>query len=762
VERSRRSALATLAFVALLVLVALGIRWLPVRAAFQPDRIYFYGADPYDHMRRVFLAAKDFPTVPGVDFYQGYPVGTPNRWPPLLHLAIAGAALLASGGKAEPRTVETVGAAAPTLLGALCLIPVFLLGRQLGGRRTGLLAAGFLAVMPAHVWQTMVGRVDNNAAEPLLAASFLCAVACALPERWRRGEGESRLAGLWPALLAGVTVWVALFTWRGAELFLFVAMLYAGAELFTAPWRSCDPRPAARAVGMAALVLAAGTAPFVAAGAWSARPVFLYGVISWFHVATAGGGGAVLVALSRAPLRRLRTPGTRRLALAAAAVVLATGLAWLVDPGRFGAQGVALYQRLVSQSGLWGSVEYQPLTRPFERLTWAFAAAPLIWAGLALREGRGGFARPRWNLFLTWSAAFLGLTVLRVRFAAWATLALALLAAIAADALARRLQARRPGLGVAGSTLVSVCLAVVLLGPGLRAVAELPHKSFKFPVTDDLFSVLDWMRTSTPRTSHYFEPWQRPEYGVLAAWDYGSWVGYVGRRPAVATPWGDETYGLEPLTRFYLTESLAEADEILVSDDIRYVIVSNALPQLAELARMAGRSPADYLEAVAGVDGAEQNVPGPAFARLVSTRLLYNDGRSLLRPAREDPPPAHLRLVYESPTHLEVPGFRKTVPLLKVFERVAGALVRGRTQPGAPVTADLVLVTNQGRRFRWRSATRADAAGRFALRLPYATDARAGAVRTQGLYRFAAGGRARPLGVSEEEVQRGAELLFNP
>jgi hypothetical protein len=85
---------------------------------------------------------------------------------------------------------------------------------------------------------------------------------------------------------------------------------------------------------------------------------------------------------------------------------------------------------------------------------------------------------------------------------------------------------------------------------------------------------------------------------------------------------------------------------------------------------------------------------------------------------------------------------------------VEGAVIEARAEPDAEVRAELWLVTPLGRRFRYRSVTRANANGIARLRVPYATEA-ATAVAAEGPYRLFVGGSVRRVSVPERAVLRG-------
>ena len=60
---------------------------------------------------------------------------------------------------------------------------------------------------------------------------------------------------------------------------------------------------------------------------------------------------------------------------------------------------------------------------------------------------------------------------------------------------------------------------------------------------------------------------------------------------------------------------------------------------------------------------------------------------------------------------------------VKVFERVKGAVLEGKTDPGAPVQLRVEVTSNTGRMFAYRSRRTAGPDGSFRFTVPYATEA---------------------------------------
>ena len=98
-------------------------------------------------------------------------------------------------------------------------------------------------------------------------------------------------------------------------------------------------------------------------------------------------------------------------------------------------------------------------------------------------------------------------------------------------------------------------------------------------------------------------------------------------------------------------------------------------------------------------------------------------------------------------------------PEVKIFERVPGALVVGKTsRPQAPVVAFISLsspVSDKPYILSWRGLS--DSLGNFELRLPYATKRAVydieGSVTANSSYRIECDGRNYEVDVTEEQIQ---------
>ena len=731
--------------------LALGVRLLPWRTVFVGESVLLFDHDAYYHLRRIVWAIAHFPRALDFDRYLAFPEGGRAIWPPAFDWLVALVALpFARPG--EPASVERVAVWVPPLLGAATVLALYGLARRHFDAATALVAGAILAVLSGHFWYSQLGFVDHHAAEAL-ASTWLLAAAMNLLDR------EARALRLGPAALGvGAALAASLLVWPGSLLYVAIAL----AGLFAAALARGDAARAAafaRALALALATALAGVLPFALAagptrfGPWS--PL----VLSWLQPLAFAGLAAVAAACALVWRRRPAlgaSAGARLGCAAAAALVLAALWAPALPELWRGAGDAAAwlgrresFQAMVSESQplLVGADGRLELTTAATRLSWLALASPLLLALAARWAWRRTIAAPL-LLWVGWTAALLAVTLLQRRFFNSFSVCLALLFAWAlrgldgrlAGALAARPRARRAARAGLAALALAAFLPVAesyrlhvaaLLEPAGRAPEHIAPSLVRRRAMLDLAT---WLRRRTPPTAGWLDPGRAPEYGVLAPWELGHIVQYVGRRPAVADNFGDDVSapGFAEAARYYASEE-AEASRILDALGVRYVVAQREPPY-----------------------------PGPPPGeRSMFASLYYFDGREVEGPESASglgavPALERHRLVYESSLKLAVAP--DAPALYKVFEHVPGAVLEGRAAPGARVDATLALRTNRGRRLRFATHAHADAAGRYALRVPYATRGAPPSVRAQGEYRLACDGEEREIAVDEEQVRAGARI----
>jgi asparagine N-glycosylation enzyme membrane subunit Stt3 len=733
---------------AALAALALAVRALPVRRVFVDDDVVPFGNDAWYHLRRIVYSVVRFPEALGFDRYINHPDGAKPIWTPLFDWSLAALArpFFRPG---ELASVERIAVWVPPLLGAATVVVLFRLARRHLDPVTAAVSALLLCVLPAHFWYSQVGFVDHHAAVALVSAALLAAcmdwVAGAdgppAGRRFRRGT-----------LRTGLLLGLAILVWPGSLLHVALAQLGLVVYVVTRARRE-DALLALRSFAATQLVACALVTPLGSGAQWPQWSEFsplvlsrfqpwLFGLLTLLALLCAGLWHVPALGVSRA----------RRLASAAALAVAALALVALAVPG-LGEGASEAWRWLARDEAFQAGVnESQPLllqhgaftvSRALLRLSGFFLLLPLAWPAALVwawrREQRAALLT-----WLGWTLALCAATLAQRRFFNSFSVPFALLMGWSLCTAWRALGGAAPGVPRAALRCAVVAAALACLAPtwssysrdladALRPAAE--TRSVPSRLVSQLAGIemARWLAQRTPPTRGWLDPRLRPEYGVLAPWELGHLLEYAARRPAVVDNFGDDlgAANFEQAMRYWLSPE-ATASRILDSLAVRYVVLT--LGQI-----VAATPPPDSVMAALALQPAPESEP----------------------PQPGDPPALQRhRLVYESRVWGGEPVGNP--PLFRVFEHVAGARIAGRAEPGAPVDVRLALHSGRPRALWYRARTRADAAGRFSLRVPYATEGAPRGVRVEGPYTILCRGVEGVVAVPEEAVREGLEVAAPP
>src|SRR4030042_287302 len=123
---------------------------LPYDKVFFDDWIKLTGADAYYFMRQVDNLVHNLPHSISFDPYLIYPGGQPIGSLSFFVYLLSGTAWLVGFGSPSQHTIDTVSVYFPAILGALAIIPVYFIGKELFNRWVGVIAAGLLAIAPGE------------------------------------------------------------------------------------------------------------------------------------------------------------------------------------------------------------------------------------------------------------------------------------------------------------------------------------------------------------------------------------------------------------------------------------------------------------------------------------------------------------------------------------------------------------------------------------------------------------------------------------
>ncbi len=610
--------------VALFFGVALYLRIaLPYDQVFSGDWIKFTGVDAYYHMRIVDNLVHNFPHLSSFDPYMLYPAGGgPGRYPFFDYL-LAGIIWLIGLGSPTQHTIDVVGVYFPAILGALTVIPVYFIGKELFNRWAGVISAGLIAVLTGEfLSRSILGFTDHHVAETLFTTVAILFLILAMKTARQRQLSFNHIRQRdWAiiakpflySLLAGIFLGIYFLTWMGALLFVFIIFVYLIIQFIIdhLKGRSTD------------YLCFVGATTFTIA-------LLMFLPASPDKMSSASLIIAIFIPIALAGLSRLiASRGIKPVFYPVA--LLGLGLAGLaifhiIDPsllktmmGRIG----ILYAWPIETTVL----EMQPLFFPggsFSPLiAWVNFTTGLFLSLISLGiliyfiAKRGEADK---TLLVVWSLLMLAATLSMRRFAYYFAVNVALLTGylswlileftgfkrlaakpVETPGIVKKSKARVKKRGVTASR-TNMALGVIIvfflvfypnigplpkIGPwpagtvmAIETASQVP-----FAPSDAWCESLSWLKDNTPEPfgdpDFYYElhekPFQYPEsaYGVVAWWDYGYWITRLGHRIPTSNPGS----GHRVESSLFAAQDEASANEIMDKHKAgsRYVIVDYAI-----------------------------------------------------------------------------------------------------------------------------------------------------------------------------------------
>ncbi|MFC2010987.1 oligosaccharyl transferase, archaeosortase A system-associated [Chloroflexota bacterium] len=232
-----RSKLITGIIVALFFGIALYLRtYLPYDRVFSGDWIKYTGVDAYYHARLVDNLVHNFPRLLSFDPYFIYPNGGGIGNIRFFDWLLASIIWVIGLGSPTEHTIDVVSVYFPAVLGALTVIPVYFIGREMFGRWAGVLSAGLVAVLSGEfLGRSILGFTDHHIAETLFTTVAILFLILAIKTAIQRQLTFSHLKHrdwaiitrpLVYSLLAGIFLGLYVFTFLGALLFIFIIFVY--------------------------------------------------------------------------------------------------------------------------------------------------------------------------------------------------------------------------------------------------------------------------------------------------------------------------------------------------------------------------------------------------------------------------------------------------------------------------------------------------------------------------------------------------------
>ena len=232
IKKIEKASLIYGALLALIFGLSLYIRALPYDSIFGGPFVRFGGNDPWYNMRLVESTLHNFPHRIYFDALTYYPHGTNVPFAPLFDYLLAVIIWLIGLGNPYATLgehgIEVIGAWYPAVLGALTVIPVYFIGKELWNRNAGLLSAALIAILPGQfLSRSLLGFTDHHVAETLFSTIAMLFLILAIKHA-KKNEITfySVLKKDWDALrkpmtysiLSGVFLGSYYLAWKGAPI----------------------------------------------------------------------------------------------------------------------------------------------------------------------------------------------------------------------------------------------------------------------------------------------------------------------------------------------------------------------------------------------------------------------------------------------------------------------------------------------------------------------------------------------------------------
>ncbi len=290
--------------VAAIFFVSLWTRTRPSYSVFLPSGfVKFTSNDGWYHIRTLKLLLEHYPHRIFFNPMTNYPNGSYVHFGPLFDQMMAITSLVLGLGHPSSELVDTVGAYFPAVLGALTVIPVYYIGKYLGGHKTGILAAILIAFARGQfLSRSMIGFTDHHVAESLFSTFFMMFFMLALISAKKNKLRFDHVINkdfnvvkepLIYSIIAGIMYSAYQLTWAGASLFALIVVIYAVFQYILDNFHNESSDYLGFTGIITFLVSTILILPFVHPD--MGFSLYYY---SWFHVITAFGSMAVFAVLS--------------------------------------------------------------------------------------------------------------------------------------------------------------------------------------------------------------------------------------------------------------------------------------------------------------------------------------------------------------------------------------------------------------------------------------------------------------------------------
>ncbi|AXR77197.1 oligosaccharyl transferase, archaeosortase A system-associated [Natrarchaeobaculum sulfurireducens] len=564
--------------------------------------------DSWYHWRTIEWTAENYPSTMPYEIWTSFPDGRyVGQFGTLFDQLIVTAAMIVGLGDPSTETLYAVALIAVPVMAALVAIPVFYIGRRLGGTLGGIVAVVLLALAPGQFLQrSTTGQLQHHVAEVLFMAIAILAFMIAL----RVAEREQPIYELvvdkdWDTLkqpaiysaLAGIALSLYIWVWPPGVVLIGIFAAYFTVQLCLDYVRGVSPDHVAF-VGVVGLgVTALVTALLIEEPGTS---VTSFGYLQPVSAALVAVGCAFMAWFARQ--WNAYDADRRYYPVAIAGLIVAVfGAMAVVLPDLYSTIVGNLTSRLLPLDPGTGALTIQEAQPPADFTAHVFdefgTAFYTMLAGLGLLVARpflGREFRAEHTLIVVWSLFLISMAATQIRFAYYLVLAVAVVNAIFVADVVRFFDLDiRSGVDsirqLEGYQVIVLLMVVLLLfAPLLPPVAaedstawergEMVGPHNEAMVWEDSNH---WLNENTPEPGNwagagyedeleYFGTYDIPDdgtydypegsYGVMSWWDYGHLITVQGERIPHSNPFQSNARS----SSAFLTAESEERSELIL------------------------------------------------------------------------------------------------------------------------------------------------------------------------------------------------------
>nr|WP_320160114.1 oligosaccharyl transferase, archaeosortase A system-associated [uncultured Methanoregula sp.] len=605
---------------ALFVVFALWLRILPLFTMGNTDVINHVAMDdPFYNLRQVEQIIAHFPQYGWFDAMTNYPTGTATYWGPLFPLIVSACCII-TGAATRPEIISTA-LLVPPLMAAVTIVVMYFAGKCFGDWKTGLLAAGFTAIVSGQFfYRSYYGYLDHHIAEVLFSTIFCLFYSYAILSDRDASIDLKHIARykktILLAFLAGLAYLAGLFVMPTMILFAMIVGIFTVIQVLVDFYRNRTSEyllvinTIVFATAVIGLFLFGFKAPGLGLATYSAGHILAYAVLI--------AGTIVLYYLARFFTGKkpvLFPASIVGIAIAVIAVIALAApdlFAFLVNNlnAFFGQEAVT---DTVLEARGW-SIDYAWQAFSYGLLLFIGGAVVMLYQNIRNEHPHQVFA-------LVWSVVMFYSTCQHVRYEYYLGINIALLAAVCVSFVITRSEpgiqgllkgsdsgnspaetsaaektppksgksSRKSSKKASRSTspdylvilplIFTVVIAVLFVISSVSSSYTI-SSSRSLPLSPDWRESLEWMEKNTPATGVDYlaiydqKTFRYPNtsYGVMSWWDYGHMITYIAKRIPNANPFQQGVSGPNGAAAFFVSTSEDTSDKILDADGTRYVV----------------------------------------------------------------------------------------------------------------------------------------------------------------------------------------------